>query len=203
MQKYYDWLRQRVWPILLIPAVLTIYLLLRNSLSVSSSSLNTWYGVTLQILGGFQLIWSIDANLRGFKGQTILQAIKRDAVEFFSSFPLWSKTNTTIITGTGSMTLAGAQAKLRVSNIYTDLTQRVEFLERQIVRIEDMIDNRIEDLNSKVDEQKRDIQSQFAAASTTSADLKNLITDVAVGGIRGQITGFLIVVIGTIISAIQ
>jgi hypothetical protein len=179
------------------------YFVLRSNLSVNESSFNNWYGVALQIIGGFQLVWSIDSNLRGFKGQTIVQAIKRDAIELFRSFPLWARTNVVALTGTANITLAGARAKLSVSHTYTDLSQRVEFLERQMARLEESVDNRMDDLHSKLDEQKSDFQAKIAAVNTTSSELKTLITDVAVGGIRGQITGFLIVVLGTAISAIQ
>ncbi len=159
--------------------------------------------MALQIIGGFQLVWSIDKNLRGFKGQTISQAIMRGTIELFRSFPLWSKRNVVIKAETGSFTSVGNRAKLRVGHTYTDLSQRVEFLERQIDRLEEALDNRIDELHSKLDEQRRNFQDKVVEMSKTSSELKMLITDVAIGGIRGEITGLLIIVFGTVISAIQ
>jgi|GEM_PF-6632795 len=203
MKKYYNWFRQFLWPLLPIPTVLIMYFILRPNLDANKSLFNNWYGVALQIIGGFQLVWSIDTNLRGFKGQTIVQTIKRDTIELFRSFPLWSKKNVTIITGAAHLTIPKQQVNIRASQTYTDLSQKVEFLERQLSHLQEALDNCINDFRTKMDEQKRDFQNKIAAVNTTSSELKTLITDVAVGGIRGQITGFLIVVLGTVISAIK
>ncbi|MCX6121531.1 MAG: hypothetical protein NTX44_07910 [Ignavibacteriales bacterium] len=203
MKKYFDWFRKRILPLLPLPSVLIMYFILRSYLAAQESSFNNWYGVALQIIGGFQLVWSIDTNLRGFKGQTIVQAIKRETIELFKSFPFWSKKNIVAITGTVEMTSAGMQANATVSHNYTELSDKVAFLERQLSYLENALDNCINDFHKKMNEQKVDFQEKIASINTTSSELKTLITDVAVGGIRGQITGFLIVVLGTIISAIQ
>ncbi len=203
IKKYYDWFRRYLIPLLPLPALLIMYFVLRPKLDVDVSSFNNWYGVALQIIGGFQLVWSIDTNLRGFKGQTIVQTISRETIEMFKSFPLWSKARIVSMNTAGILVSAGALAKLKVSHTYTDLSQRVEFLERKLEHIEEALDNRIADLLTKLDEQRRDFQGKIAAVNTTSSELKTLITDVAVGGIRGQIIGLLIVVMGTVISAIQ
>jgi len=203
MNKYFDWFIIHILPLLPIPALFALYFVLCPFFTTHESSFNNWYGVVLQIIGGFQLVWSIDTNLRGFKGQTITQAIKKEAIKIFNSFPLRDKTNVSIIHGTASLTVPKQQLKSDGYYNNTNISQKIEFLEKRINLLEETLDNRVADFHSILIEQKKDYQSKIDELNTTSSNLKMLLTDVAVGGIRGQITGLLIVVIGTIISAIQ
>lgn len=200
MKKYYEWVKQE--PFLFIPAVVIIYFVLRWYLPVQTSSLNNWYGAFLQIAGGFQLVKAIDKNLRGFTDQTILQTIKRVISESIKAFPLWAKKNVIAMTGTGHMTLTGFPAKIRVSHTYTEIPQRVEFLERQVEHLQDQIDNLRDDVHSQIEQERKDREKAIADLNNTSSNLKTLITDVAVGDLKGQITGFVIITFGTVLSAL-
>lgn len=203
MSKYYDWFR-RLGPLPLVPFVCVVYFAVKSYLPETNPGFNNWYGVFLQIAGGFQLVLAIDTNLKGFTGRSILQALLGEARLLFRSFPLWARQRVVTASGTirGGAQVEGA-ASIRVKHNHTDLTKRVEFLERQLESLQDQLDNRMKDLVSKLNEQKKEMQKEIAALTNTSSQLRHLITDVAVGDINGQITGFLIVVIGTVISAIE
>jgi hypothetical protein len=162
-----------------------------------STIIKHWYGVTLQILGGLQIVWSIDKNLRGFKNQTII----RNLVEWLRSFPLFVKPRSVVFTASGGVVVGGS-AKIRARQTYNTIAEKVEYLQRQIDLLQDEFDKRMDDFDSKLNKQRRDLEVQIAHCNEKMSEMKNLIQDVAVGGIKGQITGILIVIFGTVLSAL-
>jgi hypothetical protein len=202
IKNYFNWF-QRPWPLHVIPGVVIIYFIFLSFLHGKEAIFNNWYGAALQIVGGLQLIWALDDNLRGLKGQTILEAIKKNTIEWFRSFPLWAKTNVSLITGTANITFGAVRARLQAKHNYTDLTQRIEYLEKQTEQLYNELDNHVDEFHSKLTEQRKALETKIEASNRVSSELKTLITDLAVGDIKGEISGLCLVIIGTVISAIQ
>jgi hypothetical protein len=198
MRKYYNWFRQS-WPLPLVPIALAVYYLLSSSLPGEQSTINNWYGAALQILGGLQILWSIDKNLRGFKNQSIIRSI----LEWFRSFPLFAKPRSAVFTGAGGIVLGGSAKIITGKHVYSTIAERVEYLERQIDLLQEEFKKRMDEFGAKVNKQRKDLEVQIAHCNEKISEAKNLIEDVALGDIKGQVTGILIVIMGTWMSALR
>jgi hypothetical protein len=165
-------------------------------------------GGFLQIAGLLTVVIGISTLRRDFGLPGTLSEITADALHWLrvTSSRLWRafghRSTKVLIAGSGSFAVAGnwrAHGKVRSApNATTD--QRLTTLESNVDVLDDAVWKLREDLDHEVEQRKQAIATESRIREDTRQTLQERLADVAIGGIRLQTVGLVLLFLGILLA---
>ena len=188
------WL-MRAWPVLALAPVVACHAIALWAVPADSVFVNKLVGMSLQVIGGLLVLYSLNDNLGLFRSQSLKSAI----VGWFKDFPLVRKP--IVITGSASSSSsATGTASVTVTRTLNTLEGRVAEIERKFAEIQIQISQEVRAINVKIENAKSELGMQITETSTRIIDLSKRLEHAAVGGFKFQALGVLFALYGAVTS---
>jgi len=185
----------RAWPVLaLLPAFVAHWLAL-GAFPASAAMVNKIVGMTLQLVGGLVILYSINDNLGLFRKQSLLVTV----VQWFRSFPLVRKSVTIQLSGVAAAGITGS-ASITTSVAPKTLEERVSRLEEILKLLRQEVAANAAAAQQQLQEAKSELGNRIAATSDQVTELTKKVEHAAVGGFKLQAFGVLLAVYGAVTS---
>ena len=186
----------RAWPVLALVPVGVAHALAWTHFEAHTVLVNKLVGMSLQVLGGTLILYSLDQNLGMFRERSLLATFG----QWLREFPLQRETrivamvgscDSVSMSGSGTVTSRRGPSSLeeRVAQLELELKEAQESLRRELLAVESRLNGKLSEHGSRL-EATRD---QLAALSAK-------VTEVAVGNFKVQAFGVLLAVYGAITS---
>jgi len=152
-------------------------------------------GTVLQVVGGLIVLYSVNANLGLFRGQHFVSIIGG----WFKSFPLFRKSVTINVTGSGGVALGGS-ARISVRRATNTIEEKVAELERQLDEFRQHVNEDIQAVNARVAKVHTELSTAVATNTATLNQLSSRLELATVGGFKQQAFGVLLALYGAVTS---
>ena len=188
------WL-SRAWPLWLLILVSTITFYFGDwSFPAGSNPFNKVAGAALQGLGAIFVLISIDGNLGLFRGHGVIGELR----DYTRRYPRKNATSTLFGAATGKFNMSGGLASMRVWP--ADIDGRVTALAQLCKELERKISEQRLELLAHVDNVQVENRKAMNKQGLRVDDLAKKVEETAVGGIKLQVFGVGLAVIGSVLS---
>lgn len=185
----------RAWPlwVLIVVSILTEYF--GNWTSPPASiKFNKFAGATMQGLGAFLVLLSIDGNLGLFRGHGMFAEMR----EYLLAYPRKQESVTLVAASCGQANASGSLASVRVRP--SDLDGRVAALEKLFAEFEVQMSEQRAQMLNRIHEIRNEHREALGVHAQRVNDLAKKVEETAVGGIKMQAFGVGLAVIGSVLS---
>lgn len=183
------------WPLWLLILVSTITFYCGDwSFPAGANPFNKIAGASLQGLGAFFVLISIDGNLGLFRGHGVIGALR----EYAGQYPRKNATTTLIGAATANFNMSGGLVSMRVWP--ADIDSRINALEQLCKELEKKISEQRVELLAHVDNVQVESRNAVEKQSLRVEDLARKVEETAVGGIKLQVFGVGLALIGSVLS---
>lgn len=193
-QRLTPWL-MRAWPVLALAPVVACHAIALRAVPADPVFVNKLVGMSLQVIGGLLVLYSVNDNLGLFRSQSLKSAI----VGWFKDFPLVREPIFAY-----SSTCDGADVTSASVNTATHmpntLEERVAEIERKLAEIQIQVALEVRAINVKIEDAKSELGMQITETSTKVIDLSKRLEHAAVGGFKFQALGVLFALYGAVTS---
>ncbi|MBO9489655.1 hypothetical protein J7384_04685 [Endozoicomonas sp. G2_1] len=189
-----------IWVFLIVYLIHQLILLPCNELSlvcIPETQINKYYASTIQLLGGGIIILNIDSNLGLFKKTNIVS----HSLAIIKSFPLNKKLTTVTKQHTFVLNFE-SNIKNRGYKGPSTIEEHIEVLQKQIDWLKDDLKNHHRELSEKINEQHSVLSEKIASTKTEVNSLETKIINSAVGSLKPQILGFVLICYGAWLNII-
>lgn len=197
MKRFYRWFMD-AWPIWAAASIIGAHRGLLQAFPQKIEETNTVFSLGLQIIGGLMVLYSIDSNLAELRGQNIWLLIR----QWFQNCPLWSKPRTVQVSLKGEIGISSS-ASGRVKRRAITLEERVEELERQVDEAYKEMHRREETVKKLISDVKNELSSKVAENQAGIRGVEGKLDNTALGGLKQQVFGVLIVIYGALLGHIS
>ena len=185
----------RAWPVLALAPVATCHGIALWAVSADSVFVNKLVGMSLQVLGGLLVLYSLNDNLGLFRSQSLTSAI----VSWIKDFPRVRKP--IVITGSASTSSSATSTGFAsVTQKPNTLEERVAEIEQELAEIQMQISLEVQAINVKIEDTKSELGMQITETSIKVFDLSKRLEHAAVGGFKFQTLGVLFAIYGAVTS---
>ena len=193
-QRLMPWL-MGAWPVLALAPVATCHAIALWAVSADSVFVNKLVGMSLQVLGGLLVLYSLNDNLGLFRSQSLTSAI----VSWIKDFPRVRKP--IVITGSASTSSSATSTGFAsVTQKPNTLEERVAEIEQELAEIQMQISLEVQAINVKIEDTKSELGMQITETSIKVFDLSKRLEHAAVGGFKFQTLGVLFAIYGAVTS---
>lgn len=193
-QRLTPWL-MRAWPVLALAPVATCHAIALWAVPADSVFVNKLVGMSLQVIGGLLVLYSLNDNLGLFRSQSLKSTI----VGWFKDFPLVREPIFAYSSTCDGADATSASAST-VAQIPNTLEERVAEIERKLAEIQQQILQEVRAINVKIEDAKSELGKQITETSAKVTDLSKRLEHAAVGGFKFQALGVLFAVYGAVTS---
>lgn len=189
-----SWL-MRAWPVLALAPVAACHAIALRAVPADPVFINKLVGMSLQVIGGLLVLYSVNDNLGLFRSQSLRSAI----VRWFKDFPRVLKPIFAHANLHESADATSASVST-VTPIPNTIQERVAEIERKLGEIQIQIALEVQAINAKIEATKFDLGNQINETSVKVTDLSKRLEHAAVGGFKFQALGVLFAIYGSITS---
>ena len=185
----------RAWPVLtLIPVGLAHFVAIRMFPN-DTLMVNKLTGMSLQLLGGLLVLYSVNDNLGLFRSQSFKSAI----FTWFKEFPVVREPIS--ITGHGSSISSSSSFGLAtVQQAHSTIEERIAELEQMLQDLKKQLQLEIQTINTQIETTRSALQQQSGDTSNKVSDLAKRLEHAAVGGFKFQAFGVILAIYGAFTS---
>ncbi len=183
----------RAWPVIVMLAVIFVHFLLIYYFSLNSKEINKLASLLSQLVGGGFVLYSIDSNIGIFDGKSLFATFS----SYLRECPLFKRSVTHQIQP-GSITYAGGKVKATVSRNPKSVEEKLEYLQEQINEVKRDLLEESKVLNDKIDRESNKLNYKIQEANLALQKTDSKIKEVAIGGIKIQIFGILLMFYGAV-----
>jgi hypothetical protein len=185
----------RAWPVLAFVPVGLAHVIAIRAFPSDAAMVNKLVGMSLQVLGGLLVLYSVNDNLGIFRAQSLMSAI----IAWFKQFPLVRAPIN--LSGYGGATAnATATMSATTQRSISTLEERIAELERAFKDLQQQLQREVEAVNARIEVARNELQQQIADTSGRVTDLSRRLEHAAVGGFKFQALGVLLAVYGAVTS---
>lgn len=185
----------KAWPVLALLPVGAIHVLALREFQADPVLVHKLVGMTLQVLGGLLVLYSVNDNLGLFRSQSLNAAV----IAWFKEFPIVRKPVS--LTGKiSSASSANASMFMAVTRSFTTTEERVAEVERLLAQVQQQFAQEVHAMSVKLSDAKSELSQQINETSATVSDLSRRLEHAAVGGFKFQALGVLLALYGAITS---
>lgn len=185
----------RAWPVLaLIPVGLAHFVAIRTFPN-DTVMVHKLTGMSLQLLGGLLVLFSVNDNLGLFWSQSFKSTIFIWLKEFpVVREPISISAHASSVSSSSSFGLA------TVHQAHSTIEERIAELERMLQDFRKQLQLEIQTINTQIETTRSALQQQIGDTSNKVSDLSKRLEHAAVGGFKLQILGVLLAVYGALTS---
>jgi hypothetical protein len=197
----------RAWPVLgILPLLLVHYLFLVlpcldfifgiNIDCIANDEINKVFALVLQVLGGFLVLHSIDANIGLFRNKNL----KSLTLLWFKSFPFIKRKPIVIRPIVTETRIEAHPVKIRLGKKADTLEEKIDALEEKLNWLKEDLQDETKHLNKRIQNLHEESSKKYGALSHKAFDISTKLEKVSVGSIKFQVFGVSLLIYGSIIS---
>lgn len=187
----------RAWPVLSLLPIAIVHFAAHSLFPRDPTLVNKIAGTLLQIVGGFVVLHSVNANLGLFRDQHLGNIIS----SWFRSFPLLGKSATLIICDIAQAQALGGDVRISTRRTVHTIEERVEEIEHQLEELRANVHDELLAANTRITQVHSELSTAVATHTTTLSQLSARVENATIGGFKQQAFGVLLAVYGAITSA--
>ncbi|MFZ4628307.1 MAG: hypothetical protein ACOYNR_08265 [Blastocatellia bacterium] len=196
LSKLFFWLI-RAWPVLSLGPIWLAHRAAYSLFSYNTVLVDKIAGSTLQVIGSFLILYSINSNLGLFKNQHLGKVIRG----WIQSFPLFRRP----VTGTLNASVKASTTTFgtpRISTIRATSTieERVADLERQLEEVRQQTNEDIRVLNDRIADLYSKLSTDVAQNTTIAKQISSKLEEAITGDFKQQAFGVIITLYGTLMN---
>lgn len=199
MNKIADWVF-RGWPLFALVIIVPFceVLLTRPCLEIglpcfTRTEINRFLAFIFQVIGGGLVIYSIDSNIELLKGRKLPGLF----CSWLKEFPLMPRKPVTIKKDGSTQISVKSSAKQRHHKRGITIEERMAYLQAQV----DWLNEELEEVRAKftklLEDVKRESSATYSRLHRDHADLKENLESVAIGGLKHQVFGAVLLIYGS------
>ncbi|ANX02854.1 hypothetical protein [Immundisolibacter cernigliae] len=185
----------RAWPVIALAPVAAAHAIALAHFDTNHVLVNKLVGMSLQVLGGILILYSLDQNLGIFRERSLVATL----LQWLREFPLRRETRTFAFVGTGGAS-AGGTASVTARRNPTSLEERVAQLELALQEAQVSLRKELLAVESRFTLKLSEHGSHLTATRDQLSALSAKVAEVAVGGFKVQAFGVLLALYGAITS---
>ena len=186
------WL-SRAWPVL-VPAILAVFhVTVSINCATGLSEANKIISLSLQIVGGILVLYSIDSNIGVVDNKSLYTMLR----SWLESFPLIKK-SCVIHAEPGSMKLTGHPATIRVGGPGKCTEEHLKYLQQQIEWLKEDLSKEVKYVKELISGIEQCSSKEISAIHKSIGVVEHKISELSVGGIGLQVFGVLLMIHGAI-----
>jgi hypothetical protein len=160
----------------------------------TSTEINRFLTFTFQLIGGGLVIYSVDSNIGLFKNKTLAGSLYNYLSELIPRKPVTVEQHSLVQISVVSSAKIGASKKaITIEEKMAYLQDQIDWLKK------DLLEDRTK-FSKLIEEGKRDSSASHRRLEQAHTELKKNLESVAIGGLKPQIFGVLLLVYGSFIS---
>ncbi len=183
----------RAWPLWIALALLLRHVMLLRVLPDMSTRINSTLFLTLQLVGGAIVLYSIDANIGVVRKGSLLA----EFFSYLSEFPLLRRSLVINLKGQ-STSVVGGTMRGRITRTPQSTEEGLKYLQEQIDEIRRDHDEELKALKKSLSDRIAKIESSVSNLSTNIRELDEKLDSTIVGDIRVQLFGVILIAYGAI-----
>jgi len=183
----------RAWPVIIPIIVILLHVTVLCYFQDKESEINKVLSLSLQVVGGMFVLYSIDSTIGIIKGQSLLTIVKN----WMRSFPFIKKT-TVVAVSASSHSMFRGKVKLRGLKAANTVEEKIDYLQQQITWLKEDLNEEIVVLNSKFCNAEKRLGSSIQDTNKQLSDFQTQVENVSIGGIGMQFMGVVFMVHGAI-----
>ena len=185
----------RAWPVLALVPVGLAHVIAIQAFPSGAAMVNKLVGMSLQVVGGLLVLYSVNDNLGVFRAQSLPSAI----IAWFKQFPI-VRAPISLSGHASAMASATATMSASVQRTITTLEERIAELEHAFKDLQQQLQREVQAVNVRIETARNQLQQQIADTSGRVTDLSKRLEHAAVGGFKFQALGVLLAVYGAVTS---
>ena len=152
-------------------------------------------GTLLQVVGGILILYSVNANLGLFREQHFGSIF----IKWFRSFPLFRKSVTVRISGSGGAAISGS-ARISTRRVTNTVEEKIAELERQVEAFRQDVNEDIQAINARIEQVHTELSKAVATNIAPLNQFSSTLEIAIVGGFKQQAFGVLLAIYGSVTS---
>ncbi len=188
----------KAWPLWAVIMTGVFHYAVYYSFPANGELINKIVSFLLQLVGGMIVLYSVNENMGMFKRGSLLSLIG----QWFKSFPLIKRSVTLSVNGSGSAVASGSPT-ITTKRKFNTVEERLDELERQIDESRQLIFEREKIVMERISSVQSALESSISQNSKAIQDVRKLLDDSLVGGIKAQLFGVLLVLYGAVLRLIS
>ncbi len=185
----------RAWPMLAFAPVGLSHVVAIRAFPGETAMVNKLVGMSLQVLGGLLVLYSVNDNLGLFRAQSLTSTI----IAWFKQFPLVREP----IFLSGQISAAASATASMSATVHCSITtieERIAELERALKDLQQQLQREVQAVNARIELARVELQQQITDTSGRVTDLSKRLEHAAVGGFKFQALGVLLAIYGAVTS---
>ena len=196
LKRIFAWLK-RGWPILAFLPLLALHFFLLELPWWSSESFNKTLALILQILGGLIILDSIDSNLGQFKKRGLLYLF----LDWLKSFPVKrEQVVSSKVDFSFPMFRVDAVANTSYHQTFATVQETLDYLQSQINQLQEKQNEDKKTLLKKITDTKDELIGEDKKTDEQITTLSEVIESVAIGSIKMQLFGFMLLIYSAVLG---
>ena len=193
-RQVFPWVSQ-AWPVLaLIPAGLTHFIAI-GAFPGETVIVNKLAGMSLQVVGGLLVLYSVNDNLGLFRSQSVASTV----VAWLKAFPFIRKP-IVLSAHASSASSSTAIGSVGIRHAATTVEERIAELEGMLEDLQRQLGREVQAISGRIEVVRIDLQRQMIDTSDKVADLSQRLEHATVGGFKFQALGVLLAIYGAVTS---
>ena len=185
----------RAWPVFALVPVAACHAFALRAAPADPVFVNKLVGMSLQVIGGLLVLYSVNDNLGLFRSQSLKSTI----VSWFKDFPLVREPIFVYSSKCDEADVTSANVST-ITLLPNTLEERVAEIERKLAEIQMQVALEVRAISVKIEAVKSESGMQITETSTRVINLSKRLEHAAVGGFKFQALGVLFALYGAITS---
>ena len=185
----------RAWPVLALVPFFAVHAIALQAFQGQATWVHKIIGLSLQLLGGLLILWSVNDNLGLFRKTSLAGTF----MAWVRDFPTTNRH--VVLAATGMASASGSAAALSVGRkTPTTLEERVAELELLLPELRTELNTKITNLATRVEVSKTELSVLIQATDGKIASLSERVEKATIGGFKLQSFGVLLAIYGAVTS---
>lgn len=188
---------KKPWPLHLFPIFVAIHICILRFSFVNSEMVNPYFGAAFQISGGFIILCVLNENMGIITKNSIINSISG----WFKSFPFFLKPKNVSVSVDCCASVT-CTAEGRVIPSFKNTEEKVDFLLKEIDRIESKIGTIKTELNTQIKYTENKFRDEMRGINSEINEINSKMKKAVVGGAKLETLGALNIAYGILIPFI-
>lgn len=185
----------RLWPLIILAFVISIHFLILCYSGFPDKAVNAAVSLVVQIIGGLLVLYSIDSNIGLFRNLGLVDTFKN----YLSAFPLIKK-HYVLNADSAHFDVSGGDVDLIVNRKPKNVEEHLAYLQEQIDTLKQRVNNNHNKMQEKIESVNKVLTEKSDKTGGSVSDIQNKLEVYAIGGLKTQIFGVLLIIYGAIAS---
>ncbi len=193
----FKWAWKLFWPLIVLTMLIGVHVGAIKYMDFDSAFINKKISLVVQVIGGFLIFYSINANLKIVRNKNLwslfIDSLRQGSVS--KDEPIITNDHS------ASITLAGVKGQVSLHNDpqnVEDVEEKIEDIEKMIDEMRNEIDESHQQPNHHLNEEIVKVTNDIKATNSDLSKVESKVIKASIPGISLQIFGFMLMVYGAV-----